>query len=106
MTLGYTTPVVETAPSHVLVYDRGGKQAVLTDASSVKAQLELNSAILTGSIGRTGDFLLITDEQGYRTAAAVYSVKGRGAVQVQHLGAVSGFGRTLPRRPDGRARRL
>lgn len=76
VTLGYTTPVVETAPSHVLVYDRGGKQAVLTDASSVKAQLELNSAILTGSIGRTGDFLLITDEQGYRTAAAVYSVKG------------------------------
>ena len=39
----------------------------MTDASSVKAEVALNSAILTGSIGRTGDFLLITDEQGYRT---------------------------------------
>ena len=67
---------MESCQTNVLVYDRGGKNAVLTDASSVKAEVALNSAILTGSIGRTGDFLLITDEQGYRTAAAVYSTKG------------------------------
>ena len=48
----------------------------MTDASSRKSEVALNSAILSGSIGRTGDFLLITDEQGYRTAAAVYSTKG------------------------------
>ncbi len=76
MTIGYSNPVVESCQTNVLVYDRGGKNAVLTDASSVKAEVALNSAILTGSIGRTGDFLLITDEQGYRTAAAVYSTKG------------------------------
>lgn len=76
VTIGYSNPVVESCQTNVLVYDRGGKNAVLTDASSVKAEVALNSAILTGSIGRTGDFLLITDEQGYRTAAAVYSTKG------------------------------
>lgn len=76
VTIGYSNPVVESCQTNVLVYDRGGKNAVLTDASSVKAEVALNSAILSGSIGRTGDFLLITDEQGYRTAAAVYSTKG------------------------------
>lgn len=75
MTIGYSNPVVESCQTNVLVYDAAARMR-FNRCVSVKAEVALNSAILTGSIGRTGDFLLITDEQGYRTAAAVYSTKG------------------------------
>ena len=33
-TLGYSSPVVETSDDYVLVYDRGGMQAALTNSAT------------------------------------------------------------------------
>lgn len=82
-TLGYSSPVVETSDNYVLVYDRGGMQAVLTNSATAVAELSLDSAILTGSIGQDGRFVLVTDEQGYRTAVAVYDTSGKEVFKYQ-----------------------
>ena len=76
-TLGYSSPVVETSDDYVLVYDRGGMQAVLANSATAVAELSLDSAIITGSMGQNGRFVLVTDEQGYRTAVAVYDTSGK-----------------------------
>lgn len=82
-TLGYSSPVVETSDDYVLVYDRGGMQAVLTNSATAVAELSLDSAIITGSIGQDGCFVLVTDEQGYRTAVAVYDTSGKEVFKYQ-----------------------
>ncbi len=81
--LGYASPVVEAANHYVLVYDRGGMEAILTNSAAPTAELTLASPILTGSIGRDGRFVLVTDEQGYRTAVTVYSTDGEEVFKYQ-----------------------
>ncbi len=74
--LGYSSPVVEAEGGYALVYDRGGMKAALVSSAGPSAELELSAPILTGSIGRGGRFVLVTDDQGYRTAVAVYDTDG------------------------------
>ena len=82
-TLGYTAPVVEACDDYVLAFDCGGTKAVLANSVSAAAELELTSPILTGSIAENGHFALVTDEQGYRTAAAVYDTSGKEVFKYQ-----------------------
>ncbi|MGI6180956.1 MAG: DUF5711 family protein [Agathobaculum sp.] len=81
--LGYSAPVVEAAGNYVLAYDRGGTQALLANSVAATAELTLSSPIITGSIGQNGHFVLVTDEQGYRTAAAVYDTRGKEVFKYQ-----------------------
>ena len=81
--LGYSSPVVESSADYVLVYDRGGTKAALAGSAGPTAELSLSSSILTGSIGRDGRFVLVTDEQGYRTAVSVYSTSGEEVFKYQ-----------------------
>lgn len=74
--LAYSSMVVESAGDYVLAYDRGGHGATLLNSVAPTAELTLSSAISTGSLSASGQFVLITDEQGYRTAAAVYNARG------------------------------
>lgn len=75
--LGYSDPAVESSTNYVLVYDRGGVKAALVGSAGAVAELKLESTILNGSIGRSGRFVLTTNEHGYRTAAAVYDTAGK-----------------------------
>ena len=81
--LGYSSPVVEASDDYVLVYDRGGTKAALTNSAAPTAELELSSSILTGSIGQDGRFVLVTDESGYRTAVTIYSTSGEEVFKYQ-----------------------
>lgn len=74
--LGFASPSIETSRDFILAFDRGGTGAKLFNSVAAAAELTLSSPILTGSIGQDGHFTLITDEQGYRTAAAVYDTRG------------------------------
>nr|WP_308506322.1 DUF5711 family protein [uncultured Agathobaculum sp.] len=81
--LGYSSPVVEASNNYVLVYDRGGMKAALVGSAGPVAELTLSAPILTGSIGRDGRFVLVTDDQGYRTAATVYDTDGEEVFKYQ-----------------------
>ena len=54
-----------------------GVKAALVGSAGAVAELKLESTILNGSIGRSGRFVLTTNEHGYRTAAAVYDTAGK-----------------------------
>lgn len=77
LSLGYTSPVIETCSDYVLVYDRGGTQATLANSLAAVTAVSPESPIITGSIAENGYFTLITDETGYRTAVAVYNTAGK-----------------------------
>lgn len=75
-TLGYSSPVVETAGNYVLAYDRGGVKVMLAGASKELCEFMAGSPIINGSIIENGHFILVTAEQGYRTAATLYDSHG------------------------------
>ena len=81
--LGYSSPVVESSTDYALVYDRGGTKAALVNSAAPTAELELSSPILSGSLGRDGHFVLVTDEQGYRTSVTVYATVGKEVIKYQ-----------------------
>lgn len=75
--LGYGAPALETTERYALAYDRGGYGAVLTSSIAVGSRQTLDSPILFGCVGQTGDYALITSEAGYRAAVTVYSSGGK-----------------------------
>lgn len=74
--MSYSQPTVEAAGGYVLAFDRGGHGVTLTNSYQPVAELDLASPIITAGIGRDGRFFVVTDEQGYRTAVAVYDNRG------------------------------
>ena len=76
LAMSYSQPTVEAEGGYVLAFDRGGHGVTLTNAYKPVAELSLASPIITAGIGKDGRFYVVTDEQGYRTAVAVYDNRG------------------------------
>ncbi len=75
--LGYSAPALCTSDRYVLAYDRGGYNAALVSNLMVASEQTMESAILFGCLGESGDYALVTDEPGYRSAVTVFSSGGR-----------------------------
>lgn len=75
--LGYTSPAILTSERYVLAYDKNGNGAVLTSNVAEASRQKTESSILTAALGETGDYALITNESGYKTAITVYTSGGK-----------------------------
>lgn len=75
--LGYSSPVLCAGERYVLAYDREGYGAMLASSINVASQQTLQSPILSGCLGESGDYALITDEAGYKSAVTVFSSGGK-----------------------------
>lgn len=75
--LGYSSPELCVNDRYVLVYDREGSSAVLTSSMLVAGRQKLESPILSGCLGDSGDYALITNETGYKSAVTVFSSGGK-----------------------------
>ena len=73
--LHYNQPSLCTSDKFVLIYDRGGKGFCVANSYAEYLNTALESPILTASMNREGDFALVTDEAGARSAVSVYSKK-------------------------------
>lgn len=71
--LSYRNPAVCASEKYVLIYDRGGKGFCVANSYSEYLRDELSSPIISASMNREGDFALVTDEEGYRSAVTVYN---------------------------------
>lgn len=71
--LSYQNPAVCASEKYVLIYDRGGKGFCVANSYSEYLRDELSSPIVSASMNWEGDFALVTDEEGYRSAVAVYN---------------------------------
>jgi hypothetical protein len=74
--LGYSSPTLLSNEHYVFAYDRGGYSAMLTTSISVTSKVTLESPIITGCLGQNGDYALITNETGYKSAVTVFSANG------------------------------
>ncbi|MCI9483426.1 MAG: hypothetical protein HFH27_03070 [Clostridiaceae bacterium] len=74
--LPYSDPVVDASDSLILAYDRGGHGATLANALTPVCQVDLESPILSGAIGKNGGFAIVTDESGCKTAVTVFNNNG------------------------------
>lgn len=70
--LKYASPAFSAAGDNLLAYDRGGKSLCLTNRYTALWQLQLESDIISASVNNAGAFSVVTDEQGYRAAVALY----------------------------------
>ncbi len=70
--LRYNDPAIRVGDEYVLLYDRGGTGFCVANGYAEYLNSNTESPILTASMNRRGDFVLVTDEQGYRSAVSVY----------------------------------
>ena len=75
--LAYSAPMLDVADGYALAYDQGGLSATLVTSVSTASTQTLKSPILTGAVSPSGNYVLLTDESGYRTAATVFSSDGK-----------------------------
>ena len=68
----FRTPALTAGNRLALIYDRGGKSLLIATAYSEVWSKTLDSSILSASMNRRGDFVLVTNETGYRCAVTVY----------------------------------
>lgn len=75
--LGYTSPAVICSDRYVLAYDKNGYQAVLTSNVAEASRQKTDASILSATVGMLGDYALITNESGYKSAVTVYTSGGK-----------------------------
>lgn len=75
--LSYASPVIDTNNNYVLVYDRGAYDFSFCSTLTQLFSLKLTSPIRTASIGSGDNFVVVTDETGYKSAVTVYSASSR-----------------------------
>ena len=71
--LSYSDPVIDTCDKYILAYDRGGTSLTLANTLTTIQDFQFESPILSASIGDAGNFAVITDESGYKSAVTVFN---------------------------------
>ncbi len=70
--LRYNDPAIRVGEDYVLLYDRGGTGFCVANGYAEYLNDSIDSPILTATMNQKGDFALVTDQQGYRSAVTVY----------------------------------
>lgn len=69
---GFSSPVMETSPARVLVYDRGGKKFKVFNYSTVIYERTLKNNIYSADISRDGKCAFVTDSNSHSSELFVY----------------------------------
>ena len=75
--LRYNDPAIRVSRDYVLLYDRNGTGFCVANGYAEYLNKNTDSPILTAAINQKGDFALVTDQTGYRSAVTVYDSRQR-----------------------------
>ena len=75
--LRYNDPAIRVSEDYVLLYDRNGTGLCVANGYAEYLNTHTDSPILTASMNQSGDFALVTDQTGYRSAVTVYDSRQR-----------------------------
>ena len=75
--LRYNYPAIRVSEDYVLLYDRNGTGLCVANGYAEYLNTHTDSPILTASMNQNGDFALVTDQTGYRSAVTVYDSRQR-----------------------------
>ncbi len=72
-----TNPILSANGSFVLAADRGGKSAILLADGKEKRRIETKDSILSVDVNAKGNFLLVTEERGYKGCVRLFNSAGK-----------------------------
>ena len=75
--LRYNDPAIRVSRDYVLLYDRNGTGFCVANGYAEYLNDNTDSPILTAAMNQKGDFALVTDQTGYRSAVTVYDSRQR-----------------------------
>ena len=75
--LRYNDPAIRVSRDYVLLYDRNGTGFCVANGYAEYLNENTASPILTAAMNQKGDFALVTDQTGYRSAVTVYDSRQR-----------------------------
>ena len=75
--LRYNDPAIRVSRDYVLLYDRNGTGFCVANGYAEYLNKNTDSPILTAAMNQKGDFALVTDQTGYRSAVTVYDSRQR-----------------------------
>lgn len=75
--LRYNDPAIRVSRDYVLLYDRNGTGFCVANGYAEYLNANTDSPILTAAMNQKGDFALVTDQTGYRSAVTVYDSRQR-----------------------------
>jgi len=75
--LKYANPTLSAGSNQLLVYDRGNSQFCVANSYAVLSSETLDCPIIYGGMNQAGDFCIVTNENGYKSAVTVYDKKSR-----------------------------
>lgn len=75
--LRYNDPAIRVSEDYVLLYDRNGTGFCVANGYAEYLNENTDSPILSASMNQKGDFVLVTDQIGYRSAVTVYDNRQR-----------------------------
>jgi len=71
----FEIPALTVAGNKVIAYDRAGEVAIVADQSGIRAEFDF--PVLTAAGNSRGQYILVTGESGYRSAAYLYDTRDR-----------------------------
>ncbi len=72
---GFVNPIIKTAKTRALIYGQGGKHLKIYNYDDIKADLTLDSQILSADIADNGNFAVAGYASGYDSIVRVYNKK-------------------------------
>jgi hypothetical protein len=73
--VSFEVPALTVAGGTVIAYDRGGGTALIADTGGIKEEHDLS--VLTAAANARGQYILVTNESGYRGVARLYDNRSR-----------------------------
>ncbi len=74
---GYENPVLKVSSWGALVFEQGGKEALLFNAKKLKGTVKTEKPILTGAVSDSGRYALVTLSDKYASSVSVYAKNGK-----------------------------
>ena len=73
----YGNPILKTSAKYALLYDNGGKQYSLYNSFSKVSEETLDYSIRDAEIADTGEYAIVTTDEGYTSVLRVYDKNGK-----------------------------
>lgn len=75
-THGYEKPVLKTSASRALIFEQGGKEALIFSLKKLKTTVKTEKSIITAAVSDSGRYAIATHSDKYASMVTVYSKNG------------------------------
>lgn len=72
---GYERPVLKTSATRAMVFEQGGRSAVIYNLSGQVSSINTEMPIITANISRSGAYSVVTESASYAATVSVYDKK-------------------------------